>query len=198
MKKILVATENKGKLRDFKKILKGYEIISLKEIGNTAPEPEECGKSFVENSTIKAEYYGKMLNTSALADDSGLCVKAFNGEPGIYSKRYADSNGGFPLVFDALQKRFSDNKITDFSAYFVCNIAFYDNDKKKTYNFEGISYGKLVFPPRGDNGFGYCPIFVADGMTKTFGEISDEERTEVNHRFKALRKFVDFIERKDL
>jgi XTP/dITP diphosphohydrolase len=198
MKTILVATENAGKLEDFKNILRDYKIISLKDIKNIAPEPEENGTTFAENSTIKAEYYGKIFNMPTLSDDSGLCIKAFNDEPGIYSKRYADSNGGFPSVFDTIQNRFIANKITDYSAYFVCNIAFYSSNDKKTYNFEGISNGKLTFPPRGSNGFGYCPIFVPDGMTKTFAEIDDRERAEVNHRFKAIQKFVDFIKEKNL
>ncbi|MDR2760544.1 MAG: RdgB/HAM1 family non-canonical purine NTP pyrophosphatase [Rickettsiales bacterium] len=198
-KKILIVTGNPGKLRDFREILKNFnvcEVISLSDIENNLKEPEENGRSFAENSTLKAEYYGKKLNMSAIADDSGLCIKAFGGAPGIYSKRYSEQNGGYPAVFDVIEKRFIESKITDYSSSFVCNIAFYDNDGKKTHNFEGICEGKLVFPARGTNGFGYCSIFTANGMDKTFGEISNEERNRINHRFLASQKLIEFLENK--
>ncbi len=128
----------------------------------------------------------------ALADDSGLCVEAMNGEPGIHSARFAlDEKGqkNFPEAFKKIAAKTGQN----LRAYFICNLTIFDPEKNFSISFEGRVDGKLSFPPRGDKGFGYDPIFIKDGMSKTFGEIDPKKKDQISHRGEAFKKLIDWL-----
>ena len=191
--KILLATKNNGKIKEFNELLKNFnvEVLSLKNFD--IEEPEEAGSSFEENSALKAKYYGESLGMSAIADDSGFCINALNNFPSIYSSRINGDNKTYLNTFNFLQLLLKYNNISDFSAHFSCVISFYNFDTKKINSFEGRVNGKLVFSIKGSNGFGYDPIFVPDGYDKTFAEMSMEEKNKISHRAKALEKFVNWF-----
>lgn len=193
MKKIVLASNNKHKIKEVKEILSDYEIITLEDIGYY-DEIEETGSTFLENALIKAktisEYLKeKNINYDVLADDSGLCCEALNGAPGIYSARYA-SDHDFKLNRDKL---INDLKGKDNSAYFNCTMVIHHIDG--TYEYaEGKTYGKIIHEERGDTSFGYDSIFLSDDLGKTFGEATDEEKNKVSHRYRALIKIKEIME----
>lgn len=192
MKKILLATSNKGKIKEFEKMFKSFnnvELFSLKDF-ETIEKPEETGKTFEENSIQKAKYYAEKLKISTIADDSGLCVDALDGFPSIYSARLNSENDkDFSFAFNVIKLLLDYKNIKDFSARFCCNITFYDFDSKIHSSFLGEIKGNLRFPPQGENGFGYDSIFVPNGYNKTFAEFSLDEKNSISHRYKALEKF---------
>ena len=193
MKKIVLASNNKHKIKEVKEILSDYEIITLDDIGYY-DEIEETGSTFLENALIKAktvsEYLKeKNMNYDVLADDSGTVCDALDGAPGIYSARYA-SNHDFKLNRDKL---ISDLKGKDNSAYFNCTMVLYHIDG--TYEEAvGKTYGKIIDEERGDTSFGYDSIFLSDDLGKTFGEASSEEKNKVSHRYRALIKIKELME----
>lgn len=199
MKKILLATGNQGKVLEFGKLFENFnnvELLSLKDF-EKIEEPEETGKTFEENSLQKSTYYGEKLKISTIADDSGLWVNALGGFPGIYSGRF--NNGekkDFSFSFNALKLLLDYNDIKDFSAKFCCSITFYNFETKEHNSFLGEIEGKLIFPPRGNGGFGYDPIFMPNGYNKTFGEFTMEEKNSMSHRGIALKKFEDWLKNK--
>jgi XTP/dITP diphosphohydrolase len=184
---LVVASHNKGKVREIFDLLAPFGI-AVKGAGELGlPEPEETGSSFVENAILKARAAALTTKAYALADDSGLSVTALNGDPGIYSARWA----GPSRDFAAAMKRIEDllQGKTDRSAKFVCALALAD-PLGFTDVFEGEVHGHLEFPARGQNGFGYDPIFVADDMAETFGEIDPALKHAISHRANAFRKFA--------
>ena len=191
--KILLATKNQGKINELQKILTQFniEVMSLNDY--TIEEPEETGKTFTENSILKARYYGEKLNISAIADDSGLCINELDNFPSIYSARINNGNKDYTNSFNVLELLLKYKNITDYSAKFVCSISFYNNKTKSVNSFEGNVYGKVRFPASGNNGFGYDPIFVPDGYFKSFAELTQDEKNKISHRAKALEKFVNWF-----
>lgn len=190
-KTIVIASNNKHKIKEFKEILKDYNIMTLDDI-KYYDEIEETGKSFLENALIKAktihEYLKKNnLQYIVIADDSGLCVNSLNNAPGVYSARYCGVHGNNKANRDKLQKELKGK--TDRSAKFVCNIVvYYPNEKYES--FIGETFGRITEKELGKTDFGYDCIFFSNDLKKTFGEASDEEKNSVSHRGRALMKMV--------
>ena len=199
--KILVATGNKGKLDEISKLLDKINIEAVGSFQYNLSEPEENGKDFVENSVIKARYYGEKTGLFALADDSGLCVELLDNMPGIYSARWAfdekSKSRDFNLAFEKIKQVLIDRNVdinnTIIKAYFICNLSTYNPKTKAVNSFEGRIDGTIVFPARGNNGFGYDPIFIPEGYKQTFGEIDPAIKEQISHRGKAFRKLVNWL-----
>lgn len=192
MKKIVLASNNKHKIKEFNEIL-CVEILTLDEI-NYLEEIEETGTTFLENALIKASTISKYLKDKGLdydvlADDSGLCCDALNGAPGIYSARYAGEHGNGNLNRNKL---IEDLKDKDKTAYFNSTIVLYHIDGTYEYK-EGRTYGKIIEEELGDTSFGYDCIFLSDDLGKTFGEASSEEKNSVSHRARALEQIKELI-----
>lgn len=189
---LVVASHNQGKVREIIDLLTPFGI-AVKGAGELGlAEPEETGTTFAENAILKARAAALAAKAYALADDSGLCVAAIDGGPGIYSARWAGEERDFTLAMNKIERLFRELKLTDMSAKFVCSLALSDpNGKVEVY--EGDVRGHLEFPPRGKNGFGYDPIFVANGLKQTFGEIDPAEKHAISHRARAFKKFAKAV-----
>jgi len=194
---ILIASGNKGKLVEIAELLETVNIKAISAADFDLEEPEETGISFEENSIIKAKYYGDKTGLISLADDSGLCIDLLDGKPGIHSARLAideKGNKNFDLAFQRIEQELIAKNINLKSqiirAHFICNLTIHFPQTKKTKSFEGRVDGKLTFPPKGNKGFGYDPIFIADGFDKTFGEISAQDKEKISHRSKSFEKFI--------
>lgn len=187
-KKLVIASHNAGKVREIGELLapSGVEVVSAGELG--LDEPEETGKTFIENAVIKAEAAAKAADLPALADDSGLAVHALDGEPGIRSARWAGPTRNFKAAMGKVQAALTGK--TDRSAHFACALALCWPDGH-CETFEGRVDGTLVWPPRGDQGFGYDPVFQPDGHDITFGEMEPAKKHAMSHRADAFRKLVD-------
>jgi len=186
---ILIASGNAGKIKEISALLTPLQIKPIPASQFNLIEPDETGETFAENALIKAKFYGEKTKIIALADDSGLCVEAMNGAPGIHSARFALNEKGekdFPKAFEKIAAAIKENN----RAYFICNLTLFDPEKNFSISFEGRVDGKIIFPPRGDKGFGYDPIFIKDGMSKTFGEIDPAEKDQISHRGEAFKKFI--------
>lgn len=199
--KIIIATNNPGKVKEIAALLQNshhfHKTQFLSAIDLKLLEPEETADNFAQNATIKAQYYSQKSQLLALADDSGLCVEALDGRPGVHSARWAiDDNGqkNFPLafskIFDELVKAGVD-PLQKPKAHFICNLALFDAKSGLSFNFEGRIDGTLCFPARGDKGFGYDPIFIKDGMNQTFAELDPQYKDEISHRALAFEKLVN-------
>jgi XTP/dITP diphosphohydrolase len=187
---LVVASHNKGKIREIFELLAPFGI-AVKGAGDLGlPEPEETGVTFAENAILKARASALGANTYALADDSGLAVAALDGAPGIYSARWAGEARDFGFAMKKIEQQLEGK--TDRTAKFVCALALSDPEGNVEV-FEGDVHGHLEFPPRGANGFGYDPIFVANGMTETFGEIDPALKHSISHRANAFNKFAAAI-----
>ena len=186
--KIIAATKNKNKLREFGEILKGFEIISQEEAGIDI-DVEETGTTFEENSLLKAQAIYEKSGIPAIADDSGLCVDALGGEPGVYSARYGgeglDDEGRVELLLKNM-KDIPDEKRT---ARFVCAITMVSDDGIITAR--GECEGRINYAPIGENGFGYDPVFYMEEYDKTTAQMTPDEKNSVSHRGKALRIFAE-------
>lgn len=192
--KVIAATKNKNKLREFGEILKGFEIISQEEAGVDI-DVEETGTTFEENSLLKAKAIFEATGITAIADDSGLCVDALGGEPGVYSARYGgegyDDEGRVQLLLENM-KEISEEQRT---ARFVCAITMVGKDGIITAR--GECEGKIDYAPKGENGFGYDPVFFVEKYAKTMAEISPEEKNSISHRGKALKIFAEKLNKKE-
>jgi XTP/dITP diphosphohydrolase len=184
---LLVASHNQGKVREIADLLSPHGILvrGAAEVG--LMEPEETGRTFAENALLKARAAAEGGGLMALADDSGLSVAALNGAPGIYSARWAGPGKDFALAMARVERELKAAR--DASAKFVCVLAL-ATPSGEAELFEGEVHGHLVFPPRGKNGFGYDPIFLADGMNQTFGEIDPAQKHAISHRARAFEKFA--------
>ncbi len=191
MQKFIIASTNENKVREFQSMLKplGIKVVPYKDVIKGQFEVEETGNTFAENAKIKAEAICEKTGLPTFADDSGFCVKDLAGFPGVRSARFAEEVGGYDNAFEDIKNRLN-GKCSD--AKFVCNIAF-ARKGEKTVQFEGVCYGFTVFPPRGENGFGYDAIFVPNSYGKTFAEMTDDEKNTISHRSIAVEKFVQFI-----
>ncbi len=189
-KKLVVASHNAGKVREIGALLEpfGIETVSAGELG--LPEPEETGLTFQANAELKARAAADASGLLALADDSGLAVTALNGDPGIYSARWAGPEKDFGLAMEKVEHALQETGSSDRSAAFICGLAVAAPDGEMDY-FEGRVEGTLVWPPRGDKGFGYDPVFVAEGYDITFGEMDPEAKHAISHRADAFRQLTD-------
>lgn len=187
---IVLASNNQHKLKEFQRILTDYTIIALHDI-EFDREIEETGETFEENALIKAKTIHDYLTEKGLdyivvAEDSGLCVDALNGEPGIYSARYAGGHGDDQKNREKLQKELEGKKR---DAYFVCTImVYYPNGEHKT--FVGKTFGKITECELGRKDFGYDCIFYSNDLKKTFGEATEEEKNSVSHRGRAIQEMM--------
>ncbi len=190
--RLVLASHNPGKVREIAELLAPFalDVISAGDLG--LPEPEETEDSFQGNAILKAEAAMRASGLPALADDSGLCVTALKGDPGIYSARWAGPDKNFTLAMRRVQAGLASAETQDRSAKFVCVLALARPDDF-TRAFEGVAEGSVTWPPRGERGFGYDPIFVPMGETRTFGEMAPEEKLPLTHRFKAFRALTEAL-----
>lgn len=185
--KIVIATNNNGKLREFKRLLQGFadKVLCPGDLGVEC-NPEETGLTFSENALIKARALKELTGLPVLADDSGLIATALMNEPGVYSARYAGEKSTDKANRDKLVYKLQGH--SDKSAYFVTALALILNGKE--YIFEGISDGLIIDIERGVNGFGYDPVFFSTAINKTFAEASDDEKNSCSHRARAVQSMI--------
>jgi XTP/dITP diphosphohydrolase len=184
---LVIASHNRGKVHEIVALLRPYvqNFIAAADLG--LPEPEETESTFTGNAELKARAAATVSGRPALADDSGLVVPALGGAPGIYSARWAGPERDFPL---AMERVISELGEKDSAAHFVCALALAWPDGH-CETVEGRVFGRLVWPARGLRGFGYDPIFVADGHTQTFGEMQPAAKHAISHRAAAFRQLVE-------
>ena len=191
--RLVIATHNDGKLREIRALLAPLGIACVGAAELDLPEPEETGVTFVDNAELKARQAADLSGLPALADDSGLAVDALHGRPGIFSARWAEDEAGTRDFMRAMERVWGEIEAAGpdagHDAHFACalSLAWPDGDIE---SFEGRVDGTLVWPPRGDRGFGYDPMFVATGTDRTFGEIDPDEKHRISHRADAFRKLV--------
>lgn len=207
--RIVIASHNEGKVREIAELLGPYGIEPVSAAELDLPEPDEIGATFIDNADLKARAAADLSGLPALADDSGLCVEALGDRPGIFSARWAlagdpsvapDAGPGqiegkrdFGLAMRRVQEGVeASGPEASRNAHFVCALALCWPDGHSEW-FEGRVDGSLVWPPRGDKGFGYDPIFVPAGHDRTFGEMDPAEKHEMSHRADAFRKLVDAL-----
>jgi len=193
MPHVLIATTNQGKLREIRHILRGVPH-TLKTLADfpTLEAPEETGTSFAENARQKAIYYSRATDALTMAEDSGFEVDALGGEPGIHSARYLRAEATYNERFNDIYKRVRETGASSLSSRFVCAVAL-ANGAEIVFETKATVEGILAPAPAGPNGFGYDPIFFYPPYGRTFGEVSDEEKTAVSHRGQAMRAFRDYL-----
>ena len=186
---LVLASHNPGKVREIQELLDrfGLDVVSAGALG--LPEPEETGDSFVANAELKALAAARAAGKPALADDSGFCVAALGGDPGIYSARWAGPAKNFAIAMEKVQAALAASGSSDRSAWFTCalSLAWPDGHVETV---EGHVRGTAVWPPRGEHGFGYDPMFVPDGHELTFGEVDSEWKHSASHRAEAFARLV--------
>ena len=184
--RLVVASGNAHKLREIAEIFTQFEVVSQKQMGFDE-DVEETGTTFAENALIKARAACKALGYMVLADDSGLCVDALNGEPGVFSARYCGHHGSDAENRKTLLKNMQG--ITDRKAHFTSVIALVYPDGRELLA-EGSTYGAILEKEDGEGGFGYDPLFYSDDLQKSFGKATAEEKNAVSHRFRALQNML--------
>lgn len=186
---LVIASHNEGKVREIRELLAPFALVirGAAELGLS--EPEETGDTFAANAALKAVAVAEASGFAALADDSGLAVAALGGAPGIFSARWAGPQKDFAAAMTRVERELSAKGAHERHAKFVCALAL-ATPQGACHVFEGEVHGHLEFPPRGTKGFGYDPIFVADGMTATFGEIAPEQKHAISHRARAFAKLL--------
>ena len=201
--KLVIASHNEGKVREIRDLLAPYGIEPISAAALDLPEPEETGTTFVANAELKAMQAADLSGLPALADDSGLCVDALGGEPGIFSARWGLPDPGIPALtpeegegrdFDRAMRRVNTllealPEGTSRAAHFVCALALAWPDGHVEW-FEGRVDGTLIWPPRGDKGFGYDPMFVPEGHERSFGEMNPAAKHAMSHRADAFAQLV--------
>lgn len=190
--RLIIASSNKGKIREFSQLLSplGYEVVSAKDSGIDI-DVEETGTTFAENSAIKARAIYELCHECVLADDSGLCVDALDGAPGVYSARY----GGLETEGERtahLLENMKDIPMDSRDAHFMCTICFIYSDGREIA-VEGRVDGKIAFAPEGTNGFGYDPVFLYNGVS--FASVPAEVKNKVSHRANALKALLNELEK---
>ena len=194
-KKVIVASHNSGKVREIKSLLKPYSFTIQSASDLKIKEPKETGKNFIENAILKAKFVSKKSGCIALADDSGLCINLLDGEPGIYSARWAGKSKDFKIAIKKIEKKLiklDPNSNIKYRSHFCCALAL-SFPNGQTISFQGKVYGQLQFPAKGLNGFGYDPIFVPNGYKKTFGEMNYAYKERISHRQKAFKKLKKYL-----
>ena len=185
--KLVIATHNAGKLREIADLIAPFRVQAVSAGALGLPEPEETGTTFEENAALKARAATLSSGLPALADDSGLCVHALGGDPGIYSARWAGPARDFALAMARVEERLRGK--SDRRATFVAVLALAWPDGHIEY-FRGEVHGTLTWPPRGARGFGYDPVFIPDGRSETFGEMDPAEKHRMSHRAVAFGKMI--------
>ena len=194
MNKIVIASGNAGKIKEFKSMLEpaGYEVISMKELDG-AVEPEETGSTFHDNAIIKAKAIVDKFNIPAIADDSGLEIDAFDKKPGVYSARFLGHDTPYTEKNAIILDRMKD--VTNRSCRYVCAIAWCKPNEEPIV-FEDTVECEIAKEAKGNNGFGYDPIVYYPPMNKTMAEMTSDEKNSISHRGKAIRKFENFLNEK--
>lgn len=192
MKQVVIATKNKGKAKDFEALFSplGYEVVTMFEVAPDM-EIEETGTTFEENAVLKAETLAKELNTLVIADDSGLAVDALNGEPGVYSARYAGDHDDEANIVKVLEK-LAGVPEEQRTARFCCALAI-AGPEMETFTVFGTCEGVILEEKRGTNGFGYDPIFYVPHLQRAMAELSPEEKGAISHRGNAIRKLAEAL-----
>lgn len=192
MKDIMIATSNSGKVKEYKELLEplGYMVHSLSEIEHI--DIEENGTTFAQNALIKAKSVKDKCDMIVISDDSGLEIDALNKEPGIHSARYLQGHD-YKYKNQVILERLKN--VEDRTARFICAIALVDDIE---HVFEGVMEGSIAYQPKGENGFGYDPIFVVPQYNKTSAEITSEQKNAVSHRGQATRKLVEYLKEKNI
>ncbi len=195
IKKLLIGTNNKGKLREIRDLVP-KNIITLSTKDFKLKSPNENGKSFEQNSLIKARHFSKKTKLICLADDSGLQIDLLNKKPGIYSARWGGKNSDFnkaiKKVYSELKKKDKNWNLKKAKARFICALSIcYLN--KKIACVTGKVEGRISEKPKGKNGFGYDPIFIPNNYKKTFAEMKYSKKSRIDHRFKAFKKIKKFL-----
>ena len=194
--KLLIATHNKGKIKELKNFLADLdlEIKGLDDFRNIS-EVCETGETFSENAVLKAKSYAVQTGLWALADDSGLEVEALSDQPGVFSARYAGENANdaenTAKLLNELSKTGSENR----RARFVCRMAIADENGKIKFEAEGVCEGSIAVNISGTNGFGYDPVFIPAGFGQTFGELSEDFKRKLSHRARAMKKIIEYLSR---
>ena len=195
--KLVIATHNPGKLREIAELIEplGIACVGAEELG--LPEPEEIGNTFLDNADLKAREAADLSGLPALADDSGLAVDALHGLPGIFSARWAedaDGNRDWMRAMERVWMRLEEaGPDSSRDAHFACALSLAWPNDGQIESFEGRVDGTLVWPPRGDKGFGYDPMFVPLGHEQTFGEMEPAEKHKISHRARAFEKLVSAL-----
>ncbi|WP_434324365.1 RdgB/HAM1 family non-canonical purine NTP pyrophosphatase [Mycoplasma capricolum] len=194
-KVIYLATTNKNKVKEFSQILKGYQIKSLLDIPEYV-EIEENKKTFKQNALLKAKYLAKYINGIAIGDDTGICVKALNDFPGIYSKRWAyPLTNHYDICNKLLEKLKHINQLHKRKAYMTTAIALYDSTTKKQFVYQSIAKGYIDFDiKKSDFGFGYDFIFIPKGYDKPYSLMSSELKNQISARKKAIDRLIQYID----
>ncbi len=185
--RLVIASGNKNKLREIAEIFTQFEVVSQKEMGFDV-DVEETGETFTENALIKARAAAQALGCAALADDSGLCVEALGGAPGVYSARYCGYHGSDKENRDLLLKNMQG--IENRRAWFTCSVVLVYPDGRELVA-EGHTYGKILTEEQGEGGFGYDCLFESEDLKKSFGLATAEEKNKVSHRYRALMSLLE-------
>ena len=188
--KLLIATHNQGKIREIATLLGPLQILTVSAASLNLEEPVETGATFIENANLKALPGMEATGLACLADDSGLVIPALNGQPGIYSARWARTSDGatdFSQAINRITQEMADKQ--DYSAHFVCALTLVWPDGFDV-TIEGKAYGHLTFPPQGNKGFGYDPIFIPEGHSITYAQMPPEQKQRISHRAIAIHKMI--------
>ena len=192
--KLVIASHNKGKVAEIGELMRplAIDVISAGELN--IDEPEETGTTFVANAELKARHSMQACGFAALADDSGLVIPALGGDPGVYSARWAGAAKDFSVAFARIARELAEKNVTGVvDAYFACVLCLCLPDGS-THAFEGRVDGAITFPPRGEKGFGYDPIFIPHGYNTTFAQMDAVEKNRISHRARAFEKLLAFLE----
>ncbi|MED4282405.1 XTP/dITP diphosphatase [Priestia megaterium] len=194
MREIIIATKNAGKVKDFETLFspKGFKVKSLLDFPEIE-DVEETGVTFAENATLKAEAISSALNKPVIADDSGLAIDALNGEPGVYSARYAGENKDDNANIEKVLQKLNDVPFEKRTARFHCALAI-AVPEKRTEIVEGACEGHILEEKRGENGFGYDPIFFVEKWRCSMAELTKEQKNQISHRANALKKLAPLID----
>jgi XTP/dITP diphosphohydrolase len=189
--KLVIASHNRGKVREIAELVGPHGIEPVSAADLDLPEPEETGTTFVDNAALKARLAADLSGLPALADDSGLCVDALDGRPGIHSARWAGEERDFMAAMERVHDELlARGPEVGRNAHFVCALALCWPEDGQCESFEGRVDGLLVWPPRGERGFGYDPMFQPIGQELTFGEFDPEAKHAISHRADAFRKLT--------
>lgn len=196
MKEIIFASHNKGKIEEIRQLLTPFGVHVLSSDEMDLPDVEETGTTFEENAALKALEIAKLKGVPCLADDSGLCVDALNGRPGVYSARYAP-NRDFKKAMEMLLAEILETQSANRRAHFSCVLVLgYPNG---TYEaFDGRVDGNIAYEPKGESGFGFDPVFIPEGYDKTFAELGGDVKNKISHRGRALAKFAAFMKERGM
>ncbi|MCB1985093.1 MAG: RdgB/HAM1 family non-canonical purine NTP pyrophosphatase [Burkholderiales bacterium] len=194
LRKLVIATGNVGKLREIDALLERFNITSLPQAIFSIPEVEEPHPTFIENALVKARHASRHTGLPALADDSGICVNALQGAPGVYSARYAGEPRSDQRNNQKLIETLKNN--ADRSAYYYCVIVLLRHaEDPQPIIAEGLWHGEIILEPRGEGGFGYDPYFFLPELNKTAAELQSDEKNKLSHRGKALARLIEQLQR---